>query len=183
MSFKKKLTRRLDRHGGPLGLARAVVTKPLRMARGEHVETPQELRQRVEEDQALRAELPTEPDADGFVAVGPSQLVEEGRPSTFEAQGAAVAVYRVGQQLYAIDSACSHEDGPLGESVVEDGVITCPYHDWRFRLSDGECLTTPNRNVACYGVKESGGFIWVGRITREGASERGGEHDDGLEML
>ena len=183
MSFKKKLSRRLDRHGGPLGLAIAVVTKPARMARGEKAETPEELRERVERDQAIRAAVPTEPDAEGFEAVGPSELVQEGTPGTFGALGNAVAVYRVGTRLFAIDSACTHEDGPLGESVVVDGVVTCPYHDWRFRLSDGECLTTPNRNVACYAVKEKDGFIWVGKPTREGAGERGGEHDDGLEMI
>ena len=43
--------------------------------------------------------------------------------------------------------------------------------------------STPNRNVACYAVKEKDGFIWVGKPTREGAGERGGEHDDGLEMI
>ncbi len=183
MSFKKKLTRRLDRHGGPLGLAKAVVTKPMRMAKGERVESADELRQRVEEDQAMRAELPTEPDADGFVAVGPSQLVQEGKPGTFGALGEAVAIYRDGGKLYAIDSACTHEDGPLGESDVIDGVVTCPYHDWRFRLSDGECLTAKNRHVACFAVKEAGGFIWLGPRTRDGSDERGGEHDDGLEMV
>lgn len=177
------LTRRLDRHGGPLGLAKAVVTKPMRMAKGDSAESHEELTQRVEEDQSLRAALPTEPDAEGFVAVGPSQLVQDGKPGTFGALGEAVAVYRVDGQLFAIDSACSHEDGPLGESIVEDGVVTCPYHDWRFRLTDGECLTTENRHVACFAVKEADGFIWLGPKTREGAEERGGDHDDGMEMI
>jgi nitrite reductase/ring-hydroxylating ferredoxin subunit len=95
----------------------------------------------------------------------------------------AVAVYRIDGQLFVIDSACTHEDGPLGESEVEDGVITCPYHNWRFRLSDGECLTTENRNVACYAVKEVDGFIWVGGATRAGSQVRGGEHHDGMEMV
>ncbi len=183
MSFKKKLTRRLDRHGGPLGLAKAVITKPARMARGERVESAEELRERVEADQALRMDLPQEPDADGFRAVGPSAVVQEGKPSTFGQLGEAVAIYRVDGQLYAIDSACTHEDGPLGESEVIDGVITCPYHDWRFRLSDGECLTFENRHVSCYAIKEIDGFIWIGPKTREASTERGGEHDDGMEMI
>ncbi len=184
MSFKKFLTRKLDRHGGPVGLAKAVVTKPARMARSERIESPEELRQRVEEEQSARAELPTEPDGEGYVAVGPSSLVREGGASTFDAGDVAVAVFRHQGQLFAIASECAHEDGPLGESDVDaDGVITCPYHDWRYTLEDGVCLSHANRSVSCFSVKEADGFIWVGAVTREGSTERGGEHDDGMEMI
>jgi nitrite reductase/ring-hydroxylating ferredoxin subunit len=129
------------------------------------------------------AAVPTEPDAQGFHAVAPVQMVTENRPGTFTAGENIVAVYRHEGRLYAVDSACTHEDGPLGESEVEDGgVITCPYHDWRFELSTGACLTDPSRPISCFAVKESGGSIWIGHKTSEGSSERGGEHDDGLVM-
>jgi nitrite reductase/ring-hydroxylating ferredoxin subunit len=123
-----------------------------------------------------------DPDGDGFVAVATSALLQEGKPSTFAADGRNIAVYRDQGHLYAIDSSCTHEDGPLGESEVEGGVITCPYHDWRFELKTGKCLTDPSRPVATYGVKEVDGFIWLGGPTSKGSTARGGQHDDGLEM-
>lgn len=124
--------------------------------------------------------LPEGVDASGYRAVARSEQVAEGGAGTFEAGEAVVAVFRVQGQLYAIDSACAHEDGPLGEGDQHDGVVTCPYHGWRYDVRSGACLTRADRAVGCYAIKESGGLIWVGRRTREGSSQRGGEHDDGL---
>ena len=126
--------------------------------------------------------MPSAPDAEGFRAVAPVSAVPNGRAGTYQAGPYVVAVFRVQGALYAIDSACVHEDGPLGEGSIAGEVVTCPYHDWRFDVRTGACLTEPTRSVACYAVKESGGFIWVGKKTRDGSRDRGGEHDDGLKV-
>jgi len=124
--------------------------------------------------------LPKEPDSEGFIAVVPSDMIKDGAGNTFSLKNHGVAVFRVEGKLYVIDDACTHEDGPLGEGEISGTVVTCPYHDWRFDMKTGECLSHDNRHVSCYAVKEKDGFIWVGGKTREGSMERGGEHDDGL---
>lgn len=126
--------------------------------------------------------LPAAPDADGFQAVLTSDALRMGQPRTVGVGGATVAVFRAEGGVYAIDNACVHEDGPLGEGTQAGLVITCPYHDWRYDIRTGQCLSEPTRRVACYAVKESGGYIWVGRKTAEGSGDRGGEHDDGLRV-
>lgn len=126
------------------------------------------------------AVMPTRPDAEGFLAVAPSSAIAPGRAGTWQVGAYTVAVFRVEGGLYAVDSACVHEDGPLGEGEISGAVVACPYHHWRFDVRTGACLTEPTRAVACYAVKERDGFIWIGRRTREGSGERGGEHDDGL---
>lgn len=126
------------------------------------------------------ATLPTEPDAEGYYAVATADLIKEGSGNTFVRDGHGVAVFRVDGKLFAIDDACTHEDGPLGEGSISGLVVTCPYHDWRFDLTNGECLSQENRHVSCFSVREKDGFIWVGPRTREGSHERGGLHDDGL---
>ncbi len=185
MGIRDFLKGKIEKHGGAAGAAKAAALKPVRMVtggRGARSSTPDPALSPEQLRQAL-ASVPAEPDAEGFRAVAPVGMVTEGRPGTFNVGDDAVAIYRYEGQLYAIDSACTHEDGPLGESEVEDGgVITCPYHDWRFELSTGACLTDPSRPVSCFAIKEHGGFIWVGPKTSEGSSERGGEHDDGLKM-
>ena len=80
------------------------------------------------------ASLPKEPDADGYVAVVPSELVKEGEGNTFQVRGHNIAVYRVQGTIYVIDDECAHENGPLGEGHAEGFVVTCPYHDWRYDL-------------------------------------------------
>ena len=126
------------------------------------------------------ASLPDKPDSEGFYAVATSALLPEGKGNTFTRDGHGVAIFRVGGTLYAIDDACTHEDGPLGEGELSGKIVTCPYHDWRFNLETGECLSQDNRGVSCFAIKEKDGFIWVGPRTRSGSDERGGLHDDGL---
>lgn len=134
----------------------------------------------IERRQAARRDLPREPDREGYVAVAASELLEDGKGTTFAVRGENVAVFRAGGTIYAIPDACTHEDGPLGEGELDGTVVTCPYHDWRFDITDGSCLTDPKRPVGCFAARERDGFIWVGRRTREGTRARGGEHDDGL---
>jgi nitrite reductase/ring-hydroxylating ferredoxin subunit len=126
------------------------------------------------------ATLPKDPDGEGFFAVATSALLPEGKGNTFTRDGHGVAIFRIDGQLYAIDDACTHEDGPLGEGETSGTIVTCPYHDWRFDLETGECLSHDSRGVSCFAIREKDGFIWVGGRTRDGSSERGGLHDDGL---
>lgn len=127
--------------------------------------------------------LPDQADARGFRAVATPDRVADGTGSTFRVDGVNVAVFRVGGRLYATADACRHEDGPLGEGALDGPVVTCPYHDWKYDVTTGDCLTDPTRPLPCYTVEERGGFIWVGARMREGSADRGGEHDDGLETI
>lgn len=176
MGIKDRIKRRLDRHGGPTGVLRAA------LKRGAGSQSSPSSASAHTSYEAATSSLPTEKDSEGFTAVATAEFVVEGRPSTFRVAGRNIAVYRDEGALYAIDSACTHEDGPLGESDVVDGVITCPYHDWRFELKTGHCLSEPSRPVTTHHIKETEGFIWIGGILSEGSTDRGGEHDDGLEM-
>ena len=134
----------------------------------------------MERRTAARRDLPKAPDAEGFVAVAAGDLLAEGKGTTFRVHDTNVAVFRVGGTLHAVDDACTHEDGPLGEGDLSGTIVTCPYHDWRFDVASGACLTDETRPVSCYSVRERDGFIWVGPKVREGTDARGGEHDDGL---
>jgi len=185
MGFRDFLKNKMDKHGGAGGLAKHAIRKPVRIFTGGRGMASSEpdpgLRPEVLRE--MLASVPAEPSADGFIAVAPTPLITPTRPGTFNVGQDIVAIYRYEGGLYAISAACTHEDGPLGESEVEEGgVITCPYHDWRFELSTGACLTDPSRPVSCFAVREEGGFVWIGSRTSEGSTERGGEHDDGLKM-
>lgn len=45
--------------------------------------------------------------------------------------------------ISAIENACSHAGGPLSLGPVCDGIVSCPWHDSRFRLRDGALLQGP----------------------------------------
>lgn len=120
------------------------------------------------------------PDADGYVAVAPESDVVVGGARQSAVGPNTVAVFRTEEGLFAVDNACLHEDGPLGEGRVSGNIVTCPYHDWRYDVRDGACLSRKGRKLATYHVRERDGFVWVGPRKTGGTDARGGEHDDGL---
>ena len=85
----------------------------------------------------------------------------DGQSGTITVAGKAVAVFRAGDDYRAIDDACPHMGASLAGGCVEDGVVTCPWHFWRFRLDDGAWADNPRLKVGAYPVRVAGGAIYV----------------------
>jgi nitrite reductase/ring-hydroxylating ferredoxin subunit len=81
-----------------------------------------------------------------WTAVATLSELPPGKPRKVEVEGRAVLLYREDGAVYAMEDACSHAGGPLSEGTVEAGVVTCPWHGSRFRLTDG----TVRRGPATY---------------------------------
>jgi nitrite reductase/ring-hydroxylating ferredoxin subunit len=69
-----------------------------------------------------------------------SSAVAEAQSVVIETQGQTILVCRSGGQLYAVLNRCPHASSRLEGGRLHDGVITCPLHGAKFRLSTGECL-------------------------------------------
>ena len=95
------------------------------------------------------------------VTVGKAEDVAEGTVRPFAAGGKPVAVCRVGGVLHALDGTCPHRGGPLGEGTLADGVLTCPWHGWRFEAATGNCLNAPGKAAVRFPVREESGSIVV----------------------
>ena len=80
----------------------------------------------------------------------------EGRSVQFGAH--RVAVFRLPDGWAAIDHACPHEGGPLGDGIVADRCVTCPLHGWRFDLLTGERVGGEGA-VTTYEVRERDGML------------------------
>lgn len=85
--------------------------------------------------------------------------IPDGEAAVVSVNGKAVAVFHVGGQYYAIDDTCPHAGASLAGGHVEDGVVTCPWHAWRFRLSDGAWADNPRIKTGCYRVSVVGDTV------------------------
>ncbi len=85
----------------------------------------------------------------------------EGQGKVVEAGGKTLAVFNAGGKFYAIDNACLHQGGPLGEGKLEDKVVTCPWHGWRFNVETGVSPVNPSFKVATYKTKLEGDKLVV----------------------
>lgn len=86
------------------------------------------------------------------VAVGKAANIPEGGSVVVSVGTKDVAVFRIDGQFYAIDDLCPHMGASLSGGYIEDGVVTCPWHYWRFRLSDGAWADNPKVTTGCYAV-------------------------------
>ena len=79
-----------------------------------------------------RGDRPAPAGADGLILLGTFTELEEGRAVTVHVNGERIAVVRKNGALWAISNVCPHQNGPLGEGVVRDGYLECPWHGYQF---------------------------------------------------
>ena len=87
--------------------------------------------------------------------------IPEGEGRTVAVDDKLVAVFHSGCDFHAIDDVCPHMGASLGGGYVENGIVTCPWHAWRFRLADGAWADNPRIKIGCYPVRVENGEIQV----------------------
>lgn len=90
------------------------------------------------------------------IPIGKAEAIPEGGNIVVTVNQKDVAVFRASGQFFAIDDLCPHMGASLSGGFVEDGVVTCPWHYWRFRLSDGAWADSPRIKTGCYTVHQVG---------------------------
>ena len=78
-----------------------------------------------------------------------------------ELAGHSLLFSRTDQVVTCFENACAHMGMPLDMGLIADGVITCPYHGFRYDLSSGECLTAPEVQLVSHAVRVVGSKVEV----------------------
>ncbi len=79
--------------------------------------------------------------------------------------GEFIALFRKGEQVFALDDICPHEGGSLGEGEIEDGCVLCPLHAWSFDIETGECRNMPGVDVDTIPVYVRDGVVYYGEAS------------------
>jgi nitrite reductase/ring-hydroxylating ferredoxin subunit len=73
-----------------------------------------------------------------------------------------VVAVRTGAAVYVLADRCSHMSGPLSDSDLTDGCLTCPWHGSVFRVADGSVARGPaTAPQPAFETREVGGAIQV----------------------
>jgi nitrite reductase (NADH) small subunit len=98
-----------------------------------------------------------------FVRVGSRADFIPGRGRTVCVGGRHIAVLREGDRFVAVADACPHMGASLGDGQIEDGIVTCPWHGWRYDGSSGSGLppARPWAQVPVFEVKLEGDDVLV----------------------
>lgn len=98
-----------------------------------------------------------------FTTVAKVGEIPEGKGVAYAVNGRMVAVWHVDGQYHAIDDFCPHMGASLATGHLEHGVVTCPWHAWRFSVCDGTWCDDPKLKIDTYEVRVSNGEIQVRR--------------------
>jgi apoptosis-inducing factor 3 len=94
--------------------------------------------------------------------------LEDDKMIVGHANGEPVLLARQGGQVFAVGATCTHYSGPLGEGLLVDGAVRCPWHHACFDLRSGEPLRAPALNpIPCYDVLVEDGVVRVGNRRTE----------------
>ena len=94
--------------------------------------------------------------------VGSVDEFDEEEPRGVIAGGVAIAVFRQGDEFFALRDLCTHEVAPLSEGFIEDGCVECPLHQGMFDLRTGEAVKEPCiEPVQTYPVRVVGDMVEV----------------------
>jgi len=97
-----------------------------------------------------------------YIAVAPVSDVQPGDRLLFEINGKPVAVFNVGNQYYAIQDACTHDNGPIGDGDLEGYEVICPRHGAVFDIRTGHAMSLPAVTpVITYPVRVVDGMIEI----------------------
>jgi nitrite reductase (NADH) small subunit/3-phenylpropionate/trans-cinnamate dioxygenase ferredoxin subunit len=87
--------------------------------------------------------------------------IADGEGKTVAVGNRLIALFRDGDCYFAIDDVCPHMGASLSGGYVANGVVTCPWHAWRFRLTDGAWADNPRIRIGCFAVRVVGDEVQV----------------------
>ena len=97
-----------------------------------------------------------------YVPVARVGEIADGGVKIVRIEDQAIAVFRLGDEYYAMDDVCTHDGGPLAEGLIEGDEIECPRHGARFSIRTGAVLCLPaTAPVTTYPVRVENGEILV----------------------
>ena len=84
-----------------------------------------------------------------------------GKTALATVDGLDVALFRRGDEIFAVGNECPHQGGSLCDGVVEGEIVVCPLHGWEVDLRSGACMTVPGESVLRFTVTVEDGVIFL----------------------
>ncbi len=82
-----------------------------------------------------------------------------------------VVVIRTASGVYALDNACPHQGYGLVGGALDGELLTCQWHNWKFRVGDGACVVG-EEDVECHQTEVVDGEILVTVVERSAQEAR-----------
>jgi len=90
-----------------------------------------------------------------------SELPAENEAKEFKCGEKEVCVANVNGEISAMDNICLHRGGPLGQGMIANGKLICPWHAWAWDPQTGQSAHDRNVKLAVYPLKIENGDVMI----------------------
>jgi len=81
---------------------------------------------------------------------------------TFKVRGREILAINISGKIFCLDGRCTHAGAPLAEGVIDERVLTCPWHYSQFNITSGSVLRGPAyKQLRTYKVEERENSLYV----------------------
>jgi nitrite reductase (NADH) small subunit len=109
----------------------------------------------------------------GWVKVAELKELSRRRKKLVTVDGEDIALFLVGEKVYALHDTCVHQERSLSKGVILNNRVICPGHQWAFDLETG-CEKSQEECQPTYPVKVEDGEVLVvpqRRVLADAASD------------
>lgn len=98
-----------------------------------------------------------------FVDIAPVSELPNGERLFVDLGDKPIVIFNIADQFFAIGDVCTHDDGPLGDGMLEGFNIVCPRHGAEFDVRTGKVMQMPAVvDIPAYPVRVVDGVLQVG---------------------
>ena len=96
-----------------------------------------------------------------WVFVSKRQDIPTNEGRAFPVGDRMIAIFETEGNYYALDDFCPHQGASLAAGWIHDGCVACPWHAWRFALSDGTWMDNPKIKTEHFDIQVRGDDLYV----------------------
>ncbi|HEX5978802.1 MAG TPA: Rieske 2Fe-2S domain-containing protein, partial [Nitrososphaeraceae archaeon] len=90
--------------------------------------------------------------------VGLTSEIQSGKSKSFTISGERgksieIAIFNRDGRYYAISNRCIHKGAPLSKGILEEDIVTCSWHGWKYCVKNGKSPHKGGDSVNSYEVK------------------------------
>lgn len=88
-----------------------------------------------------------------------SELPKVGEVRELAVAGRTLCIANVEGRISVLDGLCPHQGGPLGEGMIEEGKLVCPWHLYAFDVTTGMTANDPDVRAEVIEAKVENGEL------------------------
>lgn len=98
---------------------------------------------------------------DGWAKVCSTREIPRGAGRNFKINNQDVVIFHTDQGFFCRSGLCKHNNVKLELGRVHGDVVTCPFHNWQYRISTGKGVSPDWTHLSCYPLEVREGDIWI----------------------